>query len=82
MDVKPKVLALVAEIDADELAVRLMAIGIGAYPTALETRTARQIIADSKASWPAGFGPFPFDRMAAAAIEFMASCIQEANRPN
>lgn len=82
MDAKRKTLALVAEIDPYELAVKLMEIGIGAHRTDAEKRTARQIIEDAKNTWPDHCGPFPFDRMAAAAIEFMGSCIQEAKQPN
>ena len=82
MDVKGKTLALVAEIDADELAVKLMAIGIGLQPTSAEKRDAHQIIADAKKGWPDYCGPFPFDRMAAAAIEHIADCIRSASKPN
>lgn len=80
-DAKKKTLALVAEIDADELAVKLMAIGIGAHPTSAETRTNRQIIADAKLRWPPECGPFPFDRMAHAAIIYMGECIQKGTKP-
>lgn len=81
MDVKRETLALVAEIDQYELAVKLMAIGIGAHPTSEEKRSAFEIIEDAKSRWPVECGPFPFDRMANAAIEFMAGCIGAASKP-
>lgn len=83
MDVKRKVLALVAEIDEAELAVKLMRIGIGLNPPATEKRSNRQIIEDAKRIWPANeCGPFPFDRMARAAIEYMGECVERGSRPS
>jgi hypothetical protein len=75
MDAKQETLALIVEIDRHELAVRLMEIGVGLDRGSAGNRTACQIIEEAKSTWPAGFGPFPFDRMAAAAIEFMMACI-------
>jgi hypothetical protein len=80
-EAKRKTPALVAEIDADELAVKLMSIGIGAYPTAAEKRSNREIIQATKDTWPPGCGPFPFDRMAHAAIMYMADCIRNGSKP-
>lgn len=82
MDVKRKALALVAEIDEAELAVRLMSIGIGLVRTDKEKRTSSQIIADAKKTWPKECGAFPFDRMARTAIEYMGECVKHGSRPS
>jgi hypothetical protein len=83
VSMKNRALSFVAEIDQAELAVRLMEIGIGLVRTTSETRTAAQIIADIKKTWPPNMVTgFPFDRMAVKAIEYFRECIEKGQRPS
>ena len=80
-DVKSKIPALIAELDPDDLAVILMSIGAGIRRTDAEKRSSREIIAASKKMWPAGFGAFPFEHMAHAAIHWFAEQLNAGSRP-
>lgn len=81
-DVKQTAIALVAEIDPDELALRLLCIGIGATPPVGDARSAREIVDEAMSMWPNEIEPFPFDIMAREAIKFMAECIGKGARPS
>ena len=82
-DEKRAALAFIAEIDDAELAVRLMAIAIGLKRTPDYRRTPREIIADSTKMFEEQTGtPFPFGRMARAAIEYVGECIENGQRPS
>lgn len=78
---KRKGLALVAEIDEAELAVRLMSIAIGLTRSAENKQTPAEILAHAEATWPAACGAFPFRRMARAAIEYLGECVENGQRP-
>lgn len=83
MNPKKRALAFIAEMDQAELAVRLMEIGIGMIRTPAETRTAAQIIADVKRTWPTDMATgFPFERMAVKALEYFRECIEKGQRPS
>jgi len=80
---KTRALAFIAEIDQSELTVRIMEIGIGLRRTPAVTDTTAQIIATAKKNWEAsGAGPFPFDRMAVAAIEYFRECVDRGQAPS
>lgn len=79
---KRKAYSFIAEIDADELAFRLMQIGIGMKsPPATNASAA---LDDAERSWPLpdASGGFPFRRMAHAAIAYLNECVQKGQRPS
>lgn len=70
----------IAEIDEDELAVRLMECSIGLKRPDVAT-PARQILEDARLAFPPGH-TFLFDAMARVALEYFRECIREARRPS
>lgn len=82
IDGKKRGLAFIAEIDAMELAVRLMSIGIGLRRPNENKDTPKEIISRAKERWPQEAGPFPFDRMAVAALEYFRECIEKGQKPS
>lgn len=75
-----RALALVAEIDEAELGVRLMEVAIGLKRPASETRPARMILHEAKATLDDD-RCFAFDKMARVAIEYFNECIKKAQQP-
>lgn len=80
-DAKRKGLALVAEIDEAELALRLAEIGIGLRRPSDSEKTAAELLRQLEAGWPAEGGPFPFGTMARRAIEYFRECINKGQTP-
>jgi len=81
---KKKVLALVAELDADELATRLIEIGCHMKrPMGLKGKEAMDAFRKR-----ADKGQIPtyivrdFEAMAHVAIKYMGECVQNASKPN
>ena len=73
--------AFVAEIDADELAFRLMQIGIGMKAPPGTNPT--DALDEAERNWPPDpSGSFPFRRMAHAAIRYFGECAQNGHRPS
>jgi hypothetical protein len=73
--------AFIAEVDADDLALRLMQIGIGM--TAPPGTNATKALDEAERTWPAGMATgFPFRRMAHASIEYFRECIEKGQRPS
>jgi hypothetical protein len=78
---KSRALALIAEIDAAELGVRLMEVAIGLKRPQSDTRPAAMILHEAKSSL-SNESCFAFDRMAKVAIEYFNECIEKAQRPS
>lgn len=77
---KRHALALVAEIDQDELAVRLMETAIGLKRPPTERRPPREILNEAIRELPRD-ASFQFDLMSRRAIEYFRECIEKAQRP-
>lgn len=73
-------LAFIAEIDAEELALRLTEIGCGIRRT--NNKTTREVLDKIESAWPPGAGPFPFRTMARKALEYFQECIERGQRPS
>jgi hypothetical protein len=74
--------AFVAEIDAEELAFRLMQIGIGMR--APPGTNATKALDTAERNWPLpdASGGFPFRRMARSSIEYFRECIDKGQQPS
>lgn len=72
----------VAEINADELAFRLMQIGIGMRPPPHINAT--EALDEAERNWPmpCAAGGFPFRRMARASLEYWRECIEKGQAPS
>jgi hypothetical protein len=70
---------LIATFDEEELALRLLKIGIGAEPPFGATTS--ELLTAAIEAWPQSAGPFPFLNMAHAAMEYFAECIDEQQNP-
>jgi len=81
MTTKAKAAAFVAEINADELALRLMQIAIGLKaPPGTDASAA---LDEHERVWmSADAGPFPFRRMAHASIAYFGECIDRGRVPS
>jgi hypothetical protein len=72
--------SFIAEMNADELALRLMAIGIGLRPP--PGTNATTALDEAERAWPRDpSGSFPFRRMAHAAISYLGECVENGQRP-
>lgn len=78
---KQKGLALIAEIDEAELALRLAEIGIG-IRRQHDGSDARFLLRELEHRWPKEGGPFPFRTMARCAIEYLGECIKNSKVPS
>ena len=69
----------VAELDAEELAFRLLQIGVGVRAPPWVNAT--EGLNEAERGWPSG-GPvgFPFRRMAKAALEYVGECVEKGQR--
>jgi hypothetical protein len=73
--------SFIAELNADELALRLMQIGIGM--TAPPGTNATKALDEAERTWPRGMvTAFPFRRMAHASLEYFRECIEKGQRPS
>ena len=72
----------VAEIDAHELALRIMIRALGMRPSAKNTKSAAELLSDAEADWPDEAGKFPFYDMAQIAIKYFGECISKGQRPS
>ena len=77
---KQKGLALVAEIDEAELALRLAEIGIGIRRR--NNSDPRAMLRELEQRWPKEAGPFPFGTMARCAIEYLGECVENGRAPS
>lgn len=76
-----KAFSFVAEISADELALRLMQIGIGMKAPPGTDATA--VLNAAERAWPSDMVTnFPFRRMAVASIEYLRECVERGQQPS